>query len=111
MRDIIAAVPDVLSGQPLTRDELADGIIAATRHEDLRGPLTQGFGAVLKPLAFRGLLCSGPPRGRNVTFVAPRQWTGPFDVPPAEDGIDALALTYLGTYGPAQPEEFARWST
>ena len=109
MRDIIAAVPDVLGGTPLTRDELADGIIAATRHAGLREPLVQGFGAILKPLAFRGLLCSGPPRGRNVTFVAPREWLGPFTPPPAEEASDALALEYLGTYGPADAAEFARW--
>jgi hypothetical protein len=109
MRDIIAAMPDVLGGTPMTREELADGIIAATKHEDLREPLTQGFGAILKPLAFRGLLCSGPPRGRNVTFVAPREWLGPFELPPTDDAIDALALAYLGAYGPADAAEFARW--
>ncbi|HEU4346506.1 MAG TPA: crosslink repair DNA glycosylase YcaQ family protein, partial [Actinoplanes sp.] len=109
MRDVIAAVPDVLGADPLTREELAEAIIAATRHEDLRAPLTQGFGAILKPLAFRGLLCSGPPRGRNVTFVAPRAWLGPFDLPSTDEAIDALALAYLGAYGPARPEEFARW--
>jgi hypothetical protein len=109
MADILAAVPDVLGGEPLTRQELADAIIKATGHEDLRGPLTQGFGAVLKPLAFRGLLCSGPPRGRNVTFVAPQAWLGPFTPPPVEEAIDALAMGYLGAYGPAPADEFARW--
>jgi hypothetical protein len=109
MRDIIAAVPDVLDGEPMTRDELAGAIITATGHDDLTGPLTQGFGAVLKPLAFRGLLCSGPPRGRNVTFVAPQAWLGGFQVPPAAEAIDALALAFLGAYGPAEPAEFARW--
>jgi hypothetical protein len=109
MQAILAAVPDVLGGTPLTREELAAGIISATGDKDLLEPLIQGFGAVLKPLAFRGLLCSGPPRGRNVTFVAPQQWLGPFQPPPAEDAIDALVLAYLGTYGPAGPEEFARW--
>ena len=77
MTALLAAAPDVLGAEPLTRGELADGLIAAVGDEDLRGPLTQGFGAILKPLAFRGLLCSGPPRGRNVTFVAPRAWLGP----------------------------------
>jgi hypothetical protein len=93
----------------MTREELAAAIITATGHDDLTGPLTQGFGAVLKPLAFRGLLCSGPPRGRNVTFVAPQAWLGGFEVPPAEEAIDALALAHLGAYGPAEPAEFARW--
>ncbi|AGZ40039.1 winged helix DNA-binding domain-containing protein [Actinoplanes friuliensis] len=109
MTDIIAAVPDVLGAEPLTREELAGAIIGATRHEDLRGPLTQGFGAILKPLAFRGLLCSGPPRGRNVTFVAPRAWLGEWAEVPADDAIDQLALNYLETYGPAEAAEFARW--
>jgi hypothetical protein len=109
MRDIVAAVPDVLGGEPMTRDELAGAIIAATRHEGLRGPLTQGFGAVLKPLAFRGLLCSGPPRGRNVTFVAPRAWLGAWEPVPVETAIDTLALAYLDAYGPADAAEFARW--
>ena len=109
MTDIFAALPDVLGGEPLTREELAEAIIRATRHEDLRGPLTQGFGAILKPLAFRGLLCSGPPRGRNVTFVAPRAWLGEWEPVETADAIDRLVRNYLGAYGPAGQDEFARW--
>ena len=109
MRDVIAAAPDVLGGTPMTRDELAGALIDATGHDDLREPLTQGFGALLKPLAFRGLLCSGPPRGRNVTFVAPRAWLGPFRTPPVDEAVDTLALAYLDAYGPADAAEFARW--
>jgi hypothetical protein len=109
MRDIVAAVPDVLGGTPMTREELADALIAGTGHDDLRGPLNQGFGAILKPLAFRGLLCSGPSRGRNVTFVAPRAWFGDWDPVPVDAAIDELALAYLGAYGPADAAEFARW--
>ncbi|MGN9912431.1 winged helix DNA-binding domain-containing protein [Phytohabitans sp. LJ34] len=109
MADIIAAMPDVLGGEPLTREELAGAIIKATRHKDLREPLTQGFGAVLKPLAFRGLLCSGPPRGRNVTFVAPRAWLREWDEVDTEAAIDTLTLAYLGTYGPSTADEFSRW--
>ncbi|GAA3339661.1 hypothetical protein GCM10020358_24240 [Amorphoplanes nipponensis] len=47
--------------------------------------MRQGFGAILKPLAFRGLLCSGPPRGRHVTFVAPRAWLGDWLPVPTEE--------------------------
>ena len=110
MSDLLAALPDVLGGTPLTREELADALIAATGHPDLREPLTQGFGAVLKPAAFRGLLCSGPPRGRNVTFVAPRAWLprATWDVD-TDFAVDTLAAAYLGAYGPATPDEFARW--
>ncbi|GAA2561820.1 winged helix DNA-binding domain-containing protein [Winogradskya consettensis] len=109
MTDIIAATPDVLGAEPLTREELATAIIETTGHDDLREPLTQGFGAILKPLAFRGLLCSGPPRGRNVTFVAPRAWLGDWEPVPTDEAVDRLALAYLDTYGPAGADEFARW--
>jgi hypothetical protein len=113
MSDLLAALPDVLGAEPLTREELTAAVVKATGHDDLTGPLTQGFGAVLKPAAFRGLLCFGPPRGRNVTFVAPRAWLA--DRPdgwPAVDAdaaIDALVLAHAGAYGPSDPAEFARW--
>jgi hypothetical protein len=109
MADVIAAVPDVLGAEPMTREELAAAIITATGHDDLREPLTQGFGAILKPLAFRGLLCSGPPRGRNVTFVAPREWLGGWTPVDTDEAIDRIALDFLGAYGPADAAEFARW--
>jgi Winged helix DNA-binding domain len=109
MTDIIAAVPEVLGAHPLTRDELADAIIVATGHDALRAPLTQGFGAILKPLAFRGLLCSGPLHGRNVTFVAPRRWLGEWTPVDTDEAIDRLVVDYLGVYGPAEAAEFARW--
>ncbi len=109
MTDILAALPDVLGDDPLTRTELADAIIDATGHQELRDRLTHGFGTILKPAAFRGLLCSGPPRGRNVTFVAPRRWLGDWEPVETDAAIDRLAVDYLGAYGPATPEEFARW--
>lgn len=109
MADVLAVVPDVLGDEPLTREELAEAIIAGTGHEELRGPLIQGFGAILKPLAFRGLLCSGPARGRNVTFVAPRAWYGDWAPVEVEEAVDTLVLAHLGAYGPADAAEFARW--
>jgi len=109
MTDILAAIPDVLGAEPLTRQELTEAIVKATGHGDLADALNQGFGALLKPAAFRGLLCSGEPRGRNVTFVAPRAWLGDWADPPAEEAIDTLVLAHLGTYGPADHNEFARW--
>lgn len=110
MKDILAAIPDVLGAKPLTRVELADAITDATGHKGLRERLTQGFGTMLKPAAFRGLLSSGPPRGRNVTFVAPRKWLpkASWEVD-ADEAVDTLAEAYLGAYGPATPEGFARW--
>jgi hypothetical protein len=110
MKDILGALPDVLGAEPLTRTELADAIIGATGHTGLHERLTHGFGTLLKPAAFRGLLCSGPPRGRNVTFVAPRAWLpkASWEVD-TDEAVDTLAQAYLDAYGPATPEEFASW--
>jgi hypothetical protein len=109
MADILAAIPDVLGAEPMTRQELAAAIVEATGHEDATGPLTQGFGALLKPAAFRGLVCFGPPQRRNVTFVAPRAWLGDWTDVATDEAIDALVLAYLGACGPADAAEFARW--
>lgn len=104
------ALPEVLGRRPLTREELTDTVVRATGRDRLREALSQGWGAVLKPAAFRGLICFGPPRGRNVTFVSPRDWLpGPWPEVSTEDGIDAVLRDYLAAYGPADPAEFSRW--
>jgi hypothetical protein len=104
------ALPEVLGKRPLTREQLTDAVVKASGRGHLREALSQGWGAVLKPAAFRGLLCFGPPKGRNVTFVAPRTWLpGPWPEVSTEDGIDTVLRGFLGTYGPAGPDEFARW--
>ena len=53
---LIDAVGEALGGAPLTRAELADAVVARLGDEGLREKLHQGFGAYLKPAAFRGRL-------------------------------------------------------
>jgi hypothetical protein len=107
--EVLEAIAEVLDATPVTRPELADRIIAATGHDDLHDLLTQGFGPLLKPAAARGLLCFGPPRGRHVTFVAPRHWLPRWSEPDPESALDTLVLAHLASYGPADAAEFARW--
>jgi len=109
MADLLAAIPAALGEDVLVREELADRLVALTGRAHLREALTQGWGAVLKPAAFKGLLCFGPPRGRNVTFVAPRAWLSEWSTVDTETAIEALILDHLGAYGPADPDELSRW--
>ena len=44
--------------------------------ESLREKLGQGFGAYLKPAAFRGRLCFGPSDGQLIRFTRPDAWLG-----------------------------------
>ena len=64
---------------------------------------------MLKPAAFKGLLCFGPPRGRNVTFVSPPSWLGTHEKVDTETAIDRLVRAFLDTYGPADAADFSRW--
>ncbi|MFN2520131.1 MAG: hypothetical protein ABR525_03690 [Candidatus Limnocylindria bacterium] len=70
------AVPRALDGRTLTRDELADAVVRITKRPHLGPRLRSGWGELLKPSAFRGLLCFGPQDGRSATFVRPDQWIG-----------------------------------
>jgi hypothetical protein len=109
---ILDALPDVLSDQPMTREALADTLAAHVGNPAIKERLLSGWGALLKPASFQGLLCYGPNDGQNVTFVNPAAWLDPQD---SEDEIDseaqiiALAQDYLLTMGATTPDEFARW--
>jgi Winged helix DNA-binding domain len=109
---VTAAVPDALAGGPLTRDELADRVAALTGHDHLGEPLRSGWTAVFKPAAARGLLCQGPPRDGNITFVDPARWLGQRATRPARDpdaAIAAVLARVLDAYGPATLQDLARW--
>lgn len=60
--------------------------------------------------AARGILCFGPNRGNQVTYLRTDRWLPGFTMP--DDGAAALrevARRYLRGYGPATPAQFARW--
>lgn len=109
MEAVLEGVKAVLSDVPVTRADLADAVAKATGLPKLSELLRSGWGALLKPSAFRGDLCFGPSQGRNVTFVNPRKWLGNWRAVSPDEAIQEVARRFLGVYGPATPEEFARW--
>lgn len=106
---VLDAVPRALDGRRLGREELARAILAITKRPHLEERLLSGWGELLKPAAFRGLLCFGPGSGRNVTFVRPDQWTGQREEHETDEALAEVFRRFLGTYGPATVEEAARW--
>jgi hypothetical protein len=72
--------------------------------------LRSSYGEVLKPLAWRGEVCFGPPRDGRVTFTVPRgvspRWHGLVD---ADEAAPAAVESYLRVYGPATFEGLAAW--
>ncbi|MCV2458638.1 winged helix DNA-binding domain-containing protein [Streptomyces sp. ICN988] len=124
---VLEALPEALGAETLTREELAERLGAVTGDEALGEKVRSGWGVLLKPAARRGLLCFGPQRGRNVTFCAPRHWLdghggppggttsprapGPEEAGPLEPAraLGRMLERYLRAYGPAAPDDFARW--
>lgn len=107
---ITAAIPDALAGRCLTRGELAERLAEVTGSPHLVDRLRSGWGAVLKPAANKGLLCFGPDRGRNVTFVSPADWLGdPGPAPATDDAVRQVVHRFLDAYGPATHADFGRW--
>jgi hypothetical protein len=93
---MLAAIAEALDDRTLTREELG-------------GKVHDGFGALLKPSAFRGGLLFAPSVGRNVRFARPDRWLPEWEPAQTEAAVREVARRYLAAYGPATREEFARW--
>ncbi|MDD7937057.1 winged helix DNA-binding domain-containing protein [Actinomycetospora lutea] len=106
MTALETAVVDVLAdGAVLTREELTAALVAHSGDEGLAEALRSGWGTVLKPLAWQGLICHGPPAGTRVTFTRPG-WPG---LPDADEAARTIVPAFLAAHGPATPTAFDAW--
>jgi hypothetical protein len=102
----------ILSAEPMTRQELADSLAATLGDPGFADKVTSSWGTFLKPAAGRGLLCFGPDRGRNVTFVNPAAWLGtpmPGDGAATPAAVAAVLARHLWAFPLATRGELARW--
>lgn len=107
IRQAVAAA--LAPGPALTREELGAAAAGGRGTPHLATKFASGWGELLKPLAFLGELCHGPPRGTRVTFVRPDRWVeGWAPVDAAQAGPD-LVRRFLSAYGPASVADFALW--
>jgi hypothetical protein len=106
---MLAAIVEALDERVLTREELAQEVGRLLGSEELGGKLRDGFGALLKPSAFKGDLLFAPSVGRNVRFARPDRWLPGWQLAETEAAIQEVVRHYLAAYGPATREEFARW--
>ncbi len=60
--------------------------------------------------ALEGILCIGPDRDRQQTYVLAEDWIGKPNPLPRPDALARLAQRYLEAYAPASPEDLASWS-
>lgn len=108
LRSLVGTIAGALNGQPMTREEVI-AMAGKGQPENVWKWLKSGWGGVLKPVARQGLLCFGPSRAQNVTFVRPQEWLGHWrDIEP-DSALLEVARRYLRTYGPATKTDFTRW--
>jgi hypothetical protein len=65
---------------------------------------------ILWMLAHEGVLCFGPPRGRQQTFVLLDEWLPAADPITRAEALAKIALRYFGGHGPATVRDFAWWA-
>ncbi len=90
---------------PLTREQLAERLKA-------QGIPTAGQAIyhLLRRAGLEGVLCYGPERPREPTYVSLRGWAGPIRDLGREQALAILARRYLAAYGPADYQDLATWS-
>ena len=100
---------DALADGPKTQQDLL-ARAKAKAERGMRLWLKYAWSA-MRPAILEGLICYGPPRGAEATFVRVDQW-----LPEAPAGIDVadaragLATRFLTAFGPATPRDFSKWS-
>ena len=108
--ELNAIVMDALSGGPLPRAPLLESIKQAAGNE-LRAWMNVVWGIQIFRLALvEGLICYGPEQGAESTFVRVDQWLPEQPVLAPAAALAELLRRYLRAYGPATPQDFARWT-
>jgi uncharacterized protein YcaQ len=113
--------------QPLTRPEIAERVtrtlgvqmktfegggwgnrrnLAAVPVGELNYPVVE----LLHLAAARGVICYGPPRGNEPTFVRADAWIPGWKDVSREEAEEQLLHIYLRAFGPATAADFALWS-
>jgi DNA glycosylase AlkZ-like len=96
---------ELRGGKQLTRNELYTALersgISTTNQRGLH---------ILGYLAQEGLICFGPRKGKQQTFVLLDDWIPLSNMLTREEGLARLTLNYFNSHGPATIQDFAWWS-
>jgi hypothetical protein len=105
-----ALLPELFADGPRTRPQLRDALAAHGIVLDGPDPPAQISHVTLHASAI-GLICRGPDRARENTFVLIDDWLpGAPAGPDGDDALAELARRYFTAYSPATAADFATWS-
>src|SRR5947209_3228265 len=102
------AVMEALGGGPKTKTDLEQEIKPVMR-KGLKAWMELSWN-VFRPAIIEGLVCYGPDRGRQATFVRVDQWLPKQKNVDEQEAKRALFRWYLRAYGPAALRDLSRWS-
>ena len=112
---VVEAIAGALEDAELTVEELGAEVVSRTGPwaGDLVMEAFQGkwprWRAAIGLAAACGGLCFGPDRGGRVTYTNPHRWMGEFRAADPALALGEVLRRYLHAFGPARPEDFARW--
>ncbi len=102
------AVVEALRGGPMTLRDLTEHI-KPKAGKRVRKWMAR-FWSVVRPAIVEGLVCYGPDRGQEATFVRVDQWLPGQREVSEEEAKQVLLRRYLGAFGPATLRDFSKWA-
>jgi uncharacterized protein YcaQ len=105
---MIATVMEALADGPKTQQDL----LARAKTRAGRGMRRwlQFAWSAMRPAILEGLVCYGPPKGPETTFVRVDQWLPKQKAVAEAPARIELATRFLAAFGPATHRDFSKWS-
>ena len=108
---VMHAVAETLHSGPMTRGDLTERILSLNiLGKKAKKWFELGWWGVVRQAIVEGLICYGPDRGPEVTFVRVDQWLPKQKQLGEQQAKQLLLRRYLRAYGPATPRDFAKWT-
>lgn len=102
-RDLVTEALD--GGRVLTRGELFEAI-----EQGGLAPTGQRGAHILSRLSMDAVLCFGPPRGKQPTFVLLDEWIPAGHELDRQEALRTIVERYFCSHGPATVQDFAGWA-
>lgn len=107
LRRTAAALPEILADGPRTRPEVAAALTERGIAVDAAG---QASTHVMLHATTEALVCRGPDRGREATYVLLDEWAPTGRTWRGDDALAEIARRYFTAFGPATGADFTTWS-
>jgi len=111
MDAMTAVLMKILGDDPVPQRELAEQVkprISKKLQTSMK--LFWNNWPIFRPAIIEGLICYGPDRGRETTFVRVEKWLRERQAISETEAKQFLLRRYLRAYGPATLRDFSRWS-